>query len=246
MVNGLYSLANRPVGFSTGCLYQKGRNLNTYSPEAIRVVANHSLEAIEVMCASADHVKYLPAMVPWLKEFKLKSIHLPVINTRYANNRETRLMLGKITEFYEAIDARLAVVHPDLVSDWKVFKISPMQFAVENMDNTKSCFRYPEEFVGFFERQPDWRLVLDLQHCYTNDKTLASADEFIRLFSDRLAEIHLSGCDRDKYHWPLYLTDQTVIVEKIPAGDCPIIIESPFKDFLRDLKQELSFINFHS
>ena len=212
------------MGFSTGCLYRSVEN--TYAPETVQLLARKSSAAIEVMCAYPDHVSRLAAMIPALQDFDVKSVHLPV-HTRYTNTKEIRLMLRAIEKFYLKIGASLAVIHPDLVDDWRVFQGRKMCFAVENMDSRKGSFKQPEEFVQFFAQQPDWKLVLDINHCHAHDKSLALADEFVESCGEQLAEIHISGAGVDLYHQPLYRTRQAKFIAKIPAGSCPIIIESP-------------------
>lgn len=244
MIRNSRSLNGRLIGFSTGCFYRRDNIINIYSAEVIRLIAGNSLSAIEIMCGHPEQVKLLPAMIPMLKGFKVKSVHLPV-DICYINTSEIRLMLRAIADFYQAIGASLAIVHPDIVDDWSVFDACPMRLAVENMDDRKRSFRRPQEFVNFFQEHPDWQFVLDLNHCFANDTSLASVDEFMDLFDDRLAEIHLSGSGVNGYHKPLYITEQVELVKKIPAGNCPIIIESPFNDYVLGPEQELSFINFN-
>lgn len=237
-MNELTSRAGeRPVGFSTGCLHHNVDN--TYAPEAVELLASKSLAAVEVMCAYGEHVRRLPAMVPALEDFAVKSIHLPVY-VRYTNTKEIRLMLRAIEKFYLKIGASLAVIHPDLVDDWQVFQGREMCFAIENMDMRKSCFQRPEEFVDFFAIHPDWKFVLDINHCYVHDKSLALVDQFMKSCGKQLAEIHISGVGVDGYHKPLYLTRQAKLVNKIPNGPYPIIIESPCHPTM--LAAELSYL----
>lgn len=232
----------RPIGFSTGCLYRYV--VDTYSAEALEIISRQGLGAIEVMCADAEHIKCLPEMIPMVKKFSVKSLHLPV-DVKYGNNRETRQLLGALNEFYQAIGATLTVVHPDQVVNWDVFKGRPMRLAVENMDCRKKNFRLANDFAEFFEDHPDWLLVLDLNHCAVNDRSLKLADDFISRFGERIAEIHLSGYTPDNFHLPLYQSHgQKDILNHLPAGNCPIIIESPFQTAIGPAR-ELYYITRH-
>jgi len=228
-------MTHQQMGFSTGSLY---RAMDTYSQEAIKKIGGLSTDAIEVMCAHAEDIDRLPAMIPWLTDFKTKSVHLPV-NLRYQNTSQVRQLLGRTSAFYHAIGASLAVLHPDLVDDWSVFDDSPMNIAIENMDCRKNSFQFTDDLSEAFTKHPRLLFVLDLNHCFSNDPSMALADELMRLFGDRLAEVHISGFD-GKYHSPLFRANQPQILDHLPETDCPIIIESPC-DF-DELAQEISYI----
>jgi len=227
----------RPLGLSTGCL---NPFISPYDPEAPVIIAQQGLSSIEIICAWAEHVRYLPALVPLVSKFTVKTLHLP-FDIQYDNNREVRNLLRLLSEFYQAVGASLAIVHPDLVNNWNIFKGRPMRLAVENMDNQKQHYRMPEDFIEFFSKYPDWFLTLDLSHCFSNDSSLALVGRFTELFTDRIAEIHLSGHSRGGSHTPLYIGNQKEIIDSLPPGDCPIIIESPFKN-IRELRLELAYI----
>lgn len=234
-------MTNRPIGFSTGCFYKAKDNyeeIDPYSAKALKIWSALQLPAIEIMCNQAEHASFLPGMVKAVKKFPIKSLHLPL--WRYDANKETRALLRALSDFYQQVGATLAIVHPDMVKNWKVFKGFPMRFAVENMDDKKPAFQRPDEFDQFFTDQPDWSLVLDLNHIKCNDPSMAMAGGFIKKWGERIAEIHLSGC-RNNIHAPLFNTKQAEIINSIPFGTCPIIIESPFVDRFGP-QQELDYI----
>jgi uncharacterized protein (UPF0276 family) len=115
------------------------------------------------------------------------------------------------------------VFHPDLISDFSNLLQFPFPVAFENMDKNKSSFRHPEEFRRIFSISDEFKLVLDINHIYTNDSTLSIAREFYQKFGDRITEIHLSGYRT--VHDPLYITKQTDILEAIQKPFPQIILE---------------------
>ncbi len=223
------------LGFSHGVLF---RLMEVYSAQAIQIYKDLSSSAIEICCNKAEDVDKLETLIPLVQDFKHRSIHLPCHN-RYANNAQTRELLDKLGDFYFAVKARLALVHPDLVDDWEVFKDFPLNWAVENMDNRKNVFKVPADFISFFDSHPDWQFVLDLNHVFSNDPTMQLARDFIAVLKHRIVELHLSGYQG--YHEPLFQTQQTEILKHCQGFDVPIIIESAF-DRVTDTGLEYQYI----
>lgn len=239
MLNKLSKALGRPVGFSTGCFHN---GMDLYTEEVILLIRKFGYGAIEIMLGDMTKYKELNRLSSLIKRFEVKSLHLPG-NIRYDNTREIRLFLGWFNEFYQMVGANLAIVHPDAVDDWQVFhSFSNMQFAVENMDISKPCYHQPQELIQFFDDHPDWKLVLDLSHCYGHDRTLNVVGEFMHRFGGRIAELHLSGSGVGGNHLSLYKSGQESVVKAIPAGTCPIIIEGPLINPEKDMKRELRFI----
>lgn len=230
----------RPLGFSTGCLY---KFMDSYSPEALDLLASQGLEAIEVMCTPIDKLNRLPDIIPLVKKFAVKSLHLP-LKTKFRSDTVSREILLQLEEFYVEIGASLVVVHPEAVEDWKVFDFLAMNFAIENLDNRKPRWFNFEQFELFFDQHPDWQMVLDLNHCATYGDLEERADRYAGRFGDRIAEIHLSGCADNLGHCPLYEKDQKEIVACLAGTSCPIIIESPFDD-ASGFEKEIAYIKQH-
>jgi hypothetical protein len=82
--------------------------------------------------------------------------------------------------------------------------------------------------------------VIDINHCYTNDKTLKLLLNFYKNFKDRICEIHISGFI--KLHEPLYITKQVKFLKSFPEiKNFPIIIESNCAD-KQEAAKELKYI----
>lgn len=223
------------IGFSHGVLY---RVMDVYTKEAFDIYAKAGSEIIEICFAKIGEIDKLKSIIPWVEKYPYKSIHLPT-DIKYRNDIETKKVLDEIANFYKAIGANLILVHPDLVEDWDMFDEYPFVRAVENMDNRKQKYKNLPDLKELFKRKKDWKMVLDLNHCYPNDVSMKLAQDFIDEFQDRIAEIHLSGYV--EYHEPLFKTKQIEIMEFCKKLDASIIIESTF-DSVDEVKKEIDYI----
>ncbi len=230
----------RTIGFSQGVLFK----LYDVNKDAnIKLLKDCGSNAIEANCHHVSDAVFLPLLLEHIQahDFDYISLHTPV-NVRYGNNIETRALLEKLQEFYYQSDAKLIVVHPDLVDDWSVFEDFKMKWAIENRDDRKKNFKDQADLEKFFNEHPEWFLVLDLGHVNSNDKSMSLAKELIKLFGSRIAEVHLSGYE--KFHDPLHRTKQIEIIECCKDLYVPIIIESVFElsDGLEGVKKEFDYI----
>ncbi len=209
----------RKIGFSINP--SKSALLSTNLEKAIDIYCSCGQEAIEINF-DKEEIDGLDKIIPKVKSFSYKSLHLPII--KYRPSGQIEEFLQRIAKFYNDIKAELALVHSDEVADWTVFEPFPFNWAVENMDKNKQAFKRPDDFKQFFASHKNWRLVLDLNHCYSNDSSMRLAQGFIDNFSDRIAEFHVSGY---KFlHEPLYKTKQLEILKYCRGFDAPVIIES--------------------
>jgi hypothetical protein len=223
------------IGFSHGVLY---KTMDVYTKEAFDIYAAAGSEIIEVCFIRSGAIQKLGNIIPFVKEYPHRSIHLPA-DIRYKNDAATKEILERAANFYRAVSADLVLVHPDLVDDWSVFAQFPLAWAIENMDNRKRSFRSPNDLLCFFKQNNNWKMVLDLNHCYSNDTSMQIAEEFIEKFKDRIAEIHLSGYAG--YHEPLYQTKQEIIMQFCKKIQAPIIIESTFNS-PDEAEKEIAYI----
>ena len=228
----------RKIGFSHGDLFKIH---DVYTKENIQLFKDSGCNVIEVNAHHVHEVERLDSILPFINDFAYISMHVPC-DCRYGDNQATREVLRKLENFYIKAKAQLAVVHPDLVDNWEVFKEFKMRWAIENMDDRKEKFKDVNDLSNFFEQHNDWQLVLDVGHCNANDKTMALAYEMILNFQDRIAEIHLSGYE--KFHDPLHRTRQLEIINACKKLDVPIIIESVFElsDGIAGVKKEFDYI----
>ena len=225
----------KKIGFSHGVLY---RVADVYSCQVIDIYRDCSNEAIETCINKENDVTKLERIAQCVMGFSYKSIHLPT-DVSYKKDDKTFQLLDKIVNYYKDIDASLVLVHPDLVDDWEVFDKYKINWAIENMDNRKGKYKSVEELEEFFGKKPSWKLVLDLNHCYSNDKTMKLAAEIISRLKSKIIQIHLSGYAG--YHEPLFQTKQDFILDYCNKLDVPVIIESTFDD-VDNVKKEYNYI----
>jgi hypothetical protein len=229
----------RLIGFCHGVMY---RSMDQYSKENIDLFKDCGCNAIEIHCHSVDEIKKLDILPPLIESFDYRSVHLPCV-LKYKNDETTNNVLEKIENFYNKINASLAIVHPDLVEDWNVFnKYTSVNWAIENMDDLKASYKNVQDLKDFFNEHNDWNFVLDVEHCYANDKTMKLAEDLITELRDKIKEIHLSG--HETMHNPLHRTKQIEIIEYCKNLNVPIIIESTFEqsDNAKDVANEFNYI----
>jgi hypothetical protein len=211
------------IGFSTGAFHNF---LSPVSKEAIDICRSFNLDAIEISCMRTEEIEHLlrlneEDLSPYFSHI---SLHAPTRKIKYGDNAACLSVLEKIWEAHLRLIFNAVIIHPDLVEDFSVFQDCPLPLAFENMDSRKIFGKTPEDFE-YILRKGQSRLVLDLNHCYTNDSSLGLADKFKKTFKGNICEYHLSGFT--KYHELLYVTRQCQLIEAVAAtNDTPIIIES--------------------
>lgn len=233
----------RIIGFTSGFNY---RDIHPAKPEVFRLIRSIGCRAVEIGCIGG----YTDGSLEGLSKLRLSdfdgfehiSIHAPTKVKPYGDDEETRKMLAVIEKAYKDLNARLVVIHPNKVADWKVFDEYGFRVAVENMDQRGSTYRTVDDFLPFF-RDHDYSFVLDIAHCWANDHSLKLARDLYNNFRGRLCEVHLSGYD--EYHRPLKSTGQTEIIRAVPPDtDVPIILESICNGF-EAARAEFEFVKNH-
>jgi hypothetical protein len=232
----LKDLDNKKIGFSHGALHKL---IDIYSKAAIDIYKSYSKDALELSLVRREGIDKVRNIIPHAKDIVYKSIHLPS-DVVYKNDADTIKILDEVAIYYKELEADLVLLHPDVVEDWKVFDAYPFNWAIENMDSNHSVYTTVDQLEVFFKERPNWKFVLDLNHCYSNDRTMKLAKDFIARLGNRLAEVHLSGYE--VYHEPLFRNDQDIIIEQCKDLAVPIIIESTF-DNLDDIGKEFDYIS---
>jgi hypothetical protein len=232
------------VGFSTGCFYNIREDI--YSKEIFTILSKTNSNSIEILVTDFSQIDSLLNINPqWLKSFSHISIHAPVKNL-YEDNNETREALYKLKEAKDIFNARLIVIHPDLVKEAAIFKEHPsLPLAVENMDKSKSFGQKPLD-LELYIKDYNFKFLLDLQHIFVNDPSLELCDDFLDIYLDDLEEIHISGFGKVRNHSLLYITKQNQLIKKLKQvilrKNVPIIIESVI-DNEKDLELELEYLS---
>lgn len=227
------------LGFSTGAMY---KTYPSSSKKIVDLCLDLGCNAIELNIASIEETKMLARNMEKIKDrlekFNYVSLHSPGIKVIFRNNAKTKKILDVFQLAYDMFRCQYLVVHPDKVEDWKVFESYRFNIAVENMSDDVP-FATPEKLKPIFENNPNYKMVLDVNHAYKTHKSSKLTNELSVAFRDRIAEIHLSGYDT--FHDPLFQTKQSDIIQSIPNKNLPIIIESSC-DTIEDMKKEYDYI----
>jgi hypothetical protein len=217
------------LGFSTGALHQI---YDPISRENFAFLRSLGCNTIELNCRTDESIlKLLTEMTPTdLAGFWHISLHAPKIIT--ASTLELLQRAQSIFNF------KLIVIHPNEVENWEIFTRFNLPFAIENMDWRKERAKYVDSLQAIFEKF-DCKMVLDLNHCYTNDPSMLLAKEMVAEFGDRIVQIHVSGFET--YHELLHKTKQLEIMDAIVNKNLPIIIESECET-IEDAKAEFEYV----
>ena len=150
-------------------------------------------------------------------------------------------ILSTIQGFHNKLQFDAIVIHPKEDSNWNDLKSYNMPFSIENMDERKKIGRTLESMKEIMSKS-DYKMTLDINHCYVNDPTLKLAEDLWNEFKDRISHFHLSGYK--ERHDPLIVTKQTGFIDFMKDKNKPIIIESVCKD-LDQAKKEFNYIVSH-
>ena len=205
------------LGFSTGTLY---KDLET--KRAIPVIKSLGCKYIELTVEEfwSDQLDRINEKD--LEGFEYVSFHAPMVN--YGKNSDTKKFFERMADFSKKVRLDLVVFHPDTVEDFSVFENLDFNIGFENMDNRKKSCKSVDDIESVMLRNNDFKFILDLNHCYTNDSSMKLALEFYERLGNRISQIHLSGFR--ELHDPLFETEQLEIIRSIQSFDVPIIVES--------------------
>jgi hypothetical protein len=206
-----------PIGFSTGALA-----LGDFRT-ALGYLVGRPFTVVEL---SALRVSELPVMLDTipslnLDQFRYIALHVPSMFST-AEEPEIVRLLEQVP-----MDWKL-ILHPDTIHDPAKWRAFGERLVLENLDRRKPDGRSAEELARWFERLPDAKLCLDLAHAQQWDTTMTEAYLFLKIFAERLCQIHISQLDSASRHYSLSTSSVRAFSELawlIPDG-IPLIIES--------------------
>tara|TARA_Y100000310_G_scaffold311212_1_gene357287 strand:- start:523 stop:1242 length:720 start_codon:yes stop_codon:yes gene_type:complete len=226
------------IGFSTGSLYKT--KVKPISKECFELIANTGSKAIELNCIDPNNLyELLKIKDNDLKKFDYISLHAPAIKMFYQDNQKTKKVLDLISEINKRLDLKCIIIHPDRVIDWKIFLKYKLPLAIENMDKRKKTGKTDQSLNGFFKKT-NFKMILDINHCFTVDRSMRLTKRLIEKFQNKICQIHISGYLKNKSHYPLYITKQKNLIDPIRNRNWPIIIESVLSN-PQELKKEYRF-----
>lgn len=188
---------------------------------------------------ASDVDKFVKLKRSDIQGFEFISVHAPI----YKGGKMDEYMraMDAICKFHSEVNFNSVVLHPDAFDNFKFLKQFDLPFAIENMDNRKKSCKDVTDLHQVFNKF-DVPMVLDMNHCFSNDSSMKLADDLVEAFCSKIEEIHLSGFDT--FHDPLFKTKQEIIMDAMPDISLPIIIESGL-DSVEEINVELEYIKRH-
>lgn len=214
------------------------------SIEEAKAAFAFSNEVVEIGFTRISKIIYAKRAINLISKFKYRSIHMPVLNDNniiHYPDPSIDKWLNVIDIIITEINPHTILFHPDQVDNFNwANKKYGNRLAFENMDSRKSFGKTVEDMSKVFELCPNAKFVLDVNHAYTNDKTMKLADSFYSIFRDRLIHYHLSGFGG--FHNALCTTREDIILNGIKSFDIPIVHEG---NLLANnlLKKEFKYIS---
>jgi hypothetical protein len=179
----------RLVGYSTGAIA-----LGDFS-RALAVLSTHAFKAVELSALRLGEMEPLLRALPDLdlSRYAYISFHAP---SSFKEEEEQHLV---------SLLARLPVewpiiLHPDAIYKPSYWAPIASRLAIENMDRRKSTGRSASELRKFFDLLPGSRMCFDLGHARQVDPSMIGAYKFLKEFSTRIIQLHLSEVDTLNRH----------------------------------------------
>lgn len=239
---------SRPIGFSTGCFYRTSLSLI----EVAELASSVGATAIEIGFNANDFETLFtdPAVARALAPFQYISLHAPTVPRVAFWGRVVPRCL-ELQSILPRLDA--ITVHPDFlpVSDLLVLPLSDVPWALENMDKKKKVAQFPDFFRDLTAQDKEQlRFVIDVQHIFEHDPTMALAESMRDAMEGRIAHLHVSGEIPTFNHEATHRASNAAeVVSAVRLLPYPIILEGALigtgQELLDDAMAELNFWEHH-
>lgn len=209
------------IGFSTGFFGAAG--LSTV--DRLKIITSLPGSAVELCLHSFEDIsdQIIRELLPLTKPFTYISVHLPC-DIRYPGP-EIERYLSMVKHFIQQAKVETLVLHPDVIDDFPwINNTFGSLLALENMDSTKAFGNTLPDMMKVFEWCPQARWVCDVNHVFTNDRSMKLGVEFHTALGNRLAHYHASGYGT-KIHTFVSQTHEDAIIDGILDLSKPIILE---------------------
>lgn len=209
------------IGFSTGsvALDDVRRGLT---------IASHlSAKAVELSALREDELDPLLGLLNSLdsdlKQFDYVSFHAP--------SKRRRFTEADFVDKLRPVAARgwAIIVHPDVIEDFGLWRSLGAAVCIENMDKRKEIGRTAAQLKTIFDKLPDATFCFDIGHARQVDPTMMEASLFLRMFSNRLKQVHMSFVNSQSRHERLNFESISAfrLVSRWIEDSIPIILETP-------------------
>jgi hypothetical protein len=226
------------IGFSTGSLA-----LGDFM-EGIRLSQWVNAPVIELSALREEELFPLVQQIPTIDfaSFRYISIHAPSKLSRLSENNCIDLLMS-IVKYRLPI-----IVHPDIITDYELWRRLGSSLCIENMDKRKPIGRTYKDLVEIFSMLPEAKFCLDLAHAKQVDATMLEAELMIKHFGDRLIQLHISDVNSNSHHEALNL-EAILSFRKVAyaiSSATPIVIESPVPPSLMSREMKAAALLFDS
>jgi hypothetical protein len=208
------------IGCSTGFMPDLRNDWDALVDRAAAV----SSMAVELSALSASE---LPGLLDYLESaprlpFLFVSVHAPSKGLSGDESAHVEL-LNRVPLWLDGI-----VVHPDTISDVRLYRRLGRRLVIENLDTRKTAGGRAGDLASVFEELPDARLCLDVAHAKDVDPSMGEASALLDRFASRLSHLHVSSLDDGQHHVPLTPEDETLFAPVMArCRDVPWILEAP-------------------
>lgn len=133
------------------------------------------------------------------------------------------------------------VIHPDTISDFRVWGEFGGSLLVENMDKRKAIGRTAAEMAGIFARLPEAGFCFDIGHARQVDPTMAESYRLLQQYGFRLRQVHMSEVNTASHHEPMsaYAVQAFQRVAGMIPSDTPVILETSIDRGQSDVLTEI-------
>lgn len=232
----------KKVGFSTGCLYKTGMEIE----EIIKLYYSLGANAIEI---SFGHLPELSnfnltqEIIKDVKKYDFVTVHAPW-DIRYGDNEKTKKIITKLEYLSKSLNAEGIVLHPDTVDSFSFLEKLGLPFLLENMDSRKKFGTHPDSFERL-RKGYEFKFVLDVKHAEEHDCSMKLSRELLEVMGDRLNHFHVSGSDELNKHIPTYSAENRDFIAEILnlKKEVPRISEGIiFNNIEQTIAEELDFL----
>jgi hypothetical protein len=208
----------RLLGFSTGALafgaYDRG----------LEEIRRHALECVELSALRQRELEPLINVIDDLdlSTFQHVAFHAPSEIVPGTEEHVVELLAHAAKRKWPVI------VHPDVISDYSLWRELGPALCIENMDKRKPIGRTAEELEPLFALFPEASLCFDIGHARQIDSTMTEAYFILRKFVAKLRQVHVSEVNTRSRHDGLSYASILAykrVAEMIPVS-VPLIIES--------------------
>ena len=208
-----------PIGFSTGSIAHGDFN------SALQILQDQDVLAVELSALREEELYplFLAINELDLTKYDYVSVHAPSKRLTFRESELVDILRAFAEKTWPII------VHPDIISDFNLWKSLGNKIYIENMDKRKPCGRTVTDLRKIFQELPDAGFCLDMAHAKQVDPTMTECYLMIKEFKHKLVQLHLSDVTTESKH--VCLNEQAIaayskIVKYLPES-LPVILESP-------------------